>query len=53
MVFFFVFFCSYCSAETEAKDYREVAAEKGVSLDDSDEEWGKDSEQNWVTKEQH
>lgn len=42
------FFPAYCSAETESKAYRMMAVYKGISMDDTDEEWeeqGKETEQ--------
>ncbi|XP_071380613.1 ankyrin repeat domain-containing protein 66 [Centroberyx affinis] len=41
------------NAETESKAYRKMAAHKGISVDDTDEEWaeqGKENEENRISK---
>jgi len=46
-----VFVC--CRAEIECQAYRKVAAQKGVSVDDTDEEWaerGKEHEDEAISK---
>lgn len=42
-----------CRAEIECKAYRKMAAQKGISMDDTDEEWaehGKENEENRISK---
>lgn len=42
-----------CRAEAECQNYRKTAAQKGISMDDTDEEWadeGKENEENCISK---
>lgn len=46
-----VFVC--CRAEIECQAYRKTAAQKGISMDDTDEEWaeqGKENQENRISK---
>lgn len=39
-------FCLTCRAETESRAYRKMAAEKGICLDETDEQWTGDGKEN-------
>ncbi|KAM9842768.1 ankyrin repeat domain-containing protein 66 [Aulostomus maculatus] len=39
--------CFLKKAETESQAYRKMAAEKGIPLDDNDEEWAEQSKEVW------